>query len=54
VHVEVQTPTKVDDRQRALLTELATLRGEEAVAPRVLPRDEGGLFSRLKDALGGR
>jgi molecular chaperone DnaJ len=54
VHIEVETPSRLDERQRELLAELARLRGEEAAAPRVVSRDEGGLFSRIKDALGGR
>jgi molecular chaperone DnaJ len=54
VHIEVATPGRLDDRQRELLEELARLRGEEAAAPRVIPREDGGLFSRIKDAFGGR
>ena len=48
VHVLVQTPTKVDDEQRALLEQLAALRGEES--PRVTGSDGsgGGLFGRLR------
>jgi molecular chaperone DnaJ len=54
VHIEVETPTRLDDRQRELLVELSQLRGEEAAEPRVVPRESGGVFSRLKDAFGGR
>lgn len=54
VHVDVQTPHRLDDRQRELLEELARVRGEESAAPRVIPREDGGLFGRLKDAFGGR
>jgi molecular chaperone DnaJ len=54
VHIDVETPTRLDDRQRELLVELSQLRGEEAAEPRVLPRESGGVFSRLKDAFGGR
>jgi molecular chaperone DnaJ len=54
VRVAVQTPTRIDDRQRELLEEFARMRDEEAAAPRVIPREDGGLFNRLKDAFGGR
>jgi molecular chaperone DnaJ len=51
VHVEVRTPTGLDDDQERLLRELAIARGEELVdgAPK-----SGGLFGRLRDVLGGR
>ena len=52
VHVEVQTPTRLDDRQTELLRELAALRGEESVDTTARP--EQGIFSRLRDAFGGR
>ncbi|HSN06859.1 MAG TPA: molecular chaperone DnaJ [Candidatus Angelobacter sp.] len=53
VHVDVQTPTKLDDRQEELLRELAALRGEERAAGTVQGShvgQGGGLFSRLRDA----
>ncbi len=53
VHVDVQTPTKLDERQEELLRELAALRGEERPAGTVQashPGQGGGLFSRLRDA----
>ena len=49
VHVEVRTPTKLDDAQEQLLRELATLRNEEVSIGSV----RGGLFSKMRDALGG-
>lgn len=53
VHVNVQVPTKLDDRQRELLNELADLRGEQK--PTVsLSSSSGGMFSRLREKLGGR
>lgn len=52
VHVEVRTPTDVDEEQEALLRELARLRGEEA-APAVASHG-GGLLGRLRDAISGR
>lgn len=54
VHLVVETPGKLTDDQRDLLTRFAELRGEEAAAPRVVPREDAGLFSRLKDAFGSR
>jgi molecular chaperone DnaJ len=51
VHVDVATPTKLDDRQTELLRELATLRGEERPSAAVQSTNaSGGLFSRLRDA----
>jgi molecular chaperone DnaJ len=51
VHVEVQTPTKLDAKQSELLRQLAVLRGEEQPQ---LSANGRGLFSRLRDTLGGR
>ncbi|MEU9172771.1 molecular chaperone DnaJ [Streptomyces sp. SID13726] len=53
VHVEVQTPTKLDPEQERLLRELAKLRGEERPTGQFQPGQQG-LFSRLKDAFNGR
>jgi molecular chaperone DnaJ len=50
VHLDVQTPTKLDAKQEALLRELAELRGEERPLGPVSSKD-GGLFSRIRDAL---
>ncbi|HVM00577.1 MAG TPA: J domain-containing protein [Egibacteraceae bacterium] len=44
VHCRVLTPTDLDERQEALLRELAALRGED------VPAEQRRLFSRLKDA----
>jgi molecular chaperone DnaJ len=53
VHLEVSTPTKLDNEQEELLRKLASLRGEEtpdgsfkAASP--------GLFGRIRDAFNGR
>ncbi len=47
VHLEVQVPTKLDDKQMELLRDLATLRGEER--PGMTARSGGGgLFGRRK------
>ena len=53
VHIDVQTPTKLDDEQEELLRQLAQLRGEERPAGQVQPAS-AGLFSRLRDAFNGR
>jgi molecular chaperone DnaJ len=53
VHVVVATPTKLDEQQEEMLRELARVRGEETPPGQFAPGQQG-LFSRLKDALGGR
>ncbi len=53
VHVEVQTPTKLDPEQEELLRRLAKLRAEERPQGQFSPGQQG-LFSRLKDAFNGR
>ncbi len=53
VHVDVETPSRLDERQEQLLTELAKLRDEERPAGQFAPGQQG-LFSRLKDAFNGR
>jgi molecular chaperone DnaJ len=52
VHVEVKTPTRLDEEQTRLLRELARLRGEEQ--PASTKATGGGLFSRMRDAFNGR
>ncbi|MGK5111332.1 molecular chaperone DnaJ [Geodermatophilus sp. CPCC 205506] len=49
VHVEVETPTRLDAEQEKLLRELAVLRGEDR--PASSSEGQGGLFSKLRDAL---
>jgi molecular chaperone DnaJ len=53
VHVDVQTPTKLDEEQEQLLRRLAELRGEERPVGQFAPGQQG-LFSRLRDAFNGR
>ena len=53
VHVEVQTPSKLDPEQERLLRELAKLRGEERPSGHFGPGQQG-LLSRLRDAFNGR
>ena len=48
IHVGVEVPTKLDDRSRDLLEELASHRGEDSVER---PEKTTGLFGRLKDKL---
>ena len=55
VEVEVSTPTRLDDEQVALLSQLAKVRGEEGVGG-VTPRGKhqhGGVFGWIKDAFNG-
>ena len=52
IHVEVKTPTKLDDEQIALLRKLAELRDEAKPAGTVAAGDSG-LFGKLRDAFGG-
>jgi molecular chaperone DnaJ len=54
VHVDVQTPTHLDDQQRELLVKLAGLRGEEKPSAAFDSTASGGLFGKLKDAFTGR
>jgi len=54
VHVEVVVPTKLDKEQTELLRRLAVLRGEEQPDLGAGGRNGHGLFSRLRDTLGGR
>ncbi|MGY1806267.1 molecular chaperone DnaJ [Blastococcus sp. SYSU D00669] len=51
VHVEVQTPTKLDAEQEKLLRELATLRGEDTAGS--TRESQQGFFSRVRDAWNG-
>jgi molecular chaperone DnaJ len=53
VHLDVQVPTRLDERQRELLAELASLRGEEQPEAR-LAASGSGVFSKLREKLAGR
>lgn len=53
VAIAVKTPTKLDDAQRALLEQLAELRGEEQPAARLVQQNSS-IFSKLKDKFAGR
>jgi molecular chaperone DnaJ len=50
VHVEVQTPTRLDEAQEKLLRDFAALRNEDVS----LTTAKSGLFSKVRDAFGGR
>ncbi|UNX53615.1 molecular chaperone DnaJ [Georgenia sp. TF02-10] len=54
VHVDVHVPTRLDDRQRDLLAEVAALRGEERPEPRLAATAGAGVFSKLREKLAGR
>jgi molecular chaperone DnaJ len=51
VHVEVRTPTRLDEGQEHLLREFAALRNEDVS---VTGKNGGGLFGKVRDAFGGR
>jgi molecular chaperone DnaJ len=53
IHVTVETPSKLDEEQEALVKQLAKLRAEEAPPGRFVPGQQG-FFSRLRDAFNGR
>jgi len=48
IHVNVETPAKLDDEQEALLRRLAELRGEERPPGKFAP-GQRSVFSRLRD-----
>lgn len=50
VHIHVETPTKVDAEQEALLKQLAALRGEGFTEGKLV--SSGGMFARLRDKFG--
>ena len=54
VHIDVQTPAKLDARQEELLREFAALRGEEHVTSTFQRPEKEGLFTRIRDAFSGR
>ncbi len=47
VHVEVRTPSRLDEEQERLLRQLAALRGED-----VAEHARSGLFGKMRDAFG--
>jgi molecular chaperone DnaJ len=53
VHLEVLTPTKLDEMQEEMLRELARLRGEEQPTGN-LKTGQPGLFSKIRDVFGSR
>ena len=54
VHVEVQTPTKLDPEQEELLRKLAGLRGEDGPEVGTITSARPTFFSRLRDAFNER
>ena len=53
IHVNVETPAKLDEEQESLLKQLAVLRDEERPPGKFTPGQQG-FFSRLRDAFNGR
>ncbi|MFI6451167.1 molecular chaperone DnaJ [Streptosporangium amethystogenes] len=53
IHVNVETPSRLDATQEELLKELAKLRGEERPPGKFAPGQQS-FFSRLRDAFNGR
>ncbi|MFC6086473.1 molecular chaperone DnaJ [Sphaerisporangium aureirubrum] len=53
IHINVETPTRLDPAQEDLLKELSKLRGEERPPGKFAPGQQG-FFSRLRDAFNGR
>lgn len=56
VHLDVVIPTKLDTQQSDLLKQLATLRGESSVRPKLVSAqaNSGGVFNRWRDRFAGR
>jgi molecular chaperone DnaJ len=54
VHVEVQTPTRLDAEQEELLRKLAALRGEDRPDIGQVTTNQQGFFTRLRDAFNQR
>ncbi|TDD76512.1 molecular chaperone DnaJ [Actinomadura darangshiensis] len=50
IHVNVETPGRLDEEQEELLRRLAVLRGEERPPGKFAPGHRSGMFSRIKDA----
>lgn len=53
VTVVVETPSRLDDEQRELLTRLAALRGEDGAGLGARPGADKGFFNRLREAFNG-
>jgi molecular chaperone DnaJ len=54
VHVDVQTPTRLDGEQEELLRKLAALRGEDGPDVGQVTGSRQGFFNRLRDAFNER
>jgi molecular chaperone DnaJ len=54
VHVDVQTPTRLDPEQEELLRKLAALRGEDGPDVGTVTGQRPTFFSRLRDAFNER
>ncbi|QPK80633.1 J domain-containing protein [Schaalia sp. ZJ405] len=51
VHIDVEVPKKLDDRSRALLEELASIRKESRLEPH---RKDSGFFGKLRETFAGQ
>jgi molecular chaperone DnaJ len=49
IHVNVETPGRLDEEQEELLRRLSVLRGEERPPGKFAPGQRNGMFSRIKD-----
>jgi molecular chaperone DnaJ len=54
VHIDVQTPTRLDDEQEELLRKLAALRGEDGPEVGTVTNARPTFFTRLRDAFNER
>jgi molecular chaperone DnaJ len=54
VHVDVETPTRIDAEQEELLRKLAALRGEDGPDVGQVASARQGFFNRLRDAFNER
>jgi molecular chaperone DnaJ len=54
VHVDVETPTRLDPEQEELLRKLAALRGEDGPQVGTVTSTRGTFFTRLRDAFNER
>ena len=54
VHLDVVTPTRLDDKQEELLRSLAVLRGEDGPDVGQVAGHQNGFFNRLRDAFNQR
>jgi molecular chaperone DnaJ len=49
IHVNVETPNRLDDAQEELLRRLSVLRGEERPPGKFAPGQRTGMYPRIQD-----